>query len=83
MALVDIMLIIACVTEFSIFNIFWGSQPNWYILAFPYFIHPFKVCVFLHFNFKVVLTQNVGTTTYKMDILVPTLFNPLHFNLFS
>ena len=70
MALVDIMLIIACVTEFSIFNIFWGSQPNWYILAFPYFIHPFKVCVFLHFNFKVVLTQNVGillnryTSTY-------------------
>ena len=70
MALVDIMLIIACVTEFSIFNIFWGSQPNWYILAFPYFIHPFKVWVFILFNFKVVLTQNVGillngyTSTY-------------------
>ena len=59
MALVDIMLIIACVTEFSIFNIFWGSQPNWYILAFPYFIHPFKVLVFILFNFKVVLTLNV------------------------
>ena len=83
MALVDIMLIIACVTEFSIFNIFWGSQPNWYILAFPYFIHPFKVNVFLQFNFKVVLTQNVGTTQWILDILVPTLFNPLLFNLFS
>ena len=67
MALVDIMLIIACVTEFSIFNIFWGSQPNWYILAFPYFIHPFKVWVFLHFNSKVP-SFNSKCRYYSMDI---------------
>ena len=43
MAVVDALLIVNCVAEFSIFNIFLGHQPNWYILAFPYFLHPLKV----------------------------------------
>ena len=44
MAVIDTLLIIFCVTEFSIFNIFWGDwPPQWFIIAFPYWLHPLKV----------------------------------------
>ena len=43
MAVIDTLLIITCVTEFSIFNIFWGDWPQWFIIAFPYWLHPLKV----------------------------------------
>jgi hypothetical protein len=43
MAIVDTLLIIACVTEYSVLNVFVGHHPGWYIKAFPYFIHPIKV----------------------------------------
>jgi hypothetical protein len=43
MAVVDMLLIVACVSEFSILNIFVGYHPQWYLRAFPYFIHPVKV----------------------------------------
>ena len=44
MAVVDMLLIIACVTEYSILNVFVGQHPKWYLKAFPYFVHPVKVC---------------------------------------
>ena len=43
MAVVDSMLIVACVTEFSILNILWGHWPYWFVLIFPHVLHPFKV----------------------------------------
>lgn len=45
MAVVDMLLIVACVTEFSILNVFVGYHPKWYLTAFPYFIHPVKVII--------------------------------------
>jgi hypothetical protein len=44
MAVVDMLLIIACVTEYSILNVFVGQHPKSYLKAFPYFVHPVKVC---------------------------------------
>jgi hypothetical protein len=43
MAVVDMLLIIACVSEYSVLNVFVGYHPRWYLTAFPYFIHPIKV----------------------------------------
>jgi hypothetical protein len=43
MAVVDLLLIAACITEYSILNVFVGKQPEWYLRAFPYFLHPAKV----------------------------------------
>ena len=40
---VDLFLIVACVNEFAVLNVFIGEQPFWYRLTFPYFIHPLKV----------------------------------------
>ena len=40
---VDLLLIVACVNEFAVLNVFVGAQPYWYRLTFPYFIHPLKV----------------------------------------
>ena len=43
MAVVDMLLIIACVLEYSILNVFVGNPPRWYLRAYPYFFHPLKV----------------------------------------
>ena len=42
LAVVDLALIVVCVNEFAILNVFVGLQPYWYRVSFPYFIHPLK-----------------------------------------
>lgn len=43
LTVVDLLLIVVCVHEFAVLNAFVGSQPHWYIVTFPYLIHPLKV----------------------------------------
>ncbi len=43
LTVVDLLLIVVCVHEFAVLNVFVGHQPFWYRLTFPYFIHPLKV----------------------------------------
>ena len=69
MAVVDALLIVNCVAEFSIFNIFLGHQPNWYILAFPYFLHPLKVSWTLYM---------IGSSAMSKRVVLNSNFMAVH-----
>ena len=69
MAVIDTLLIITCVTEFSIFNIFWGDWPQWFIIAFPYWLHPLKV------SKHAKLTQTFLYRVYKKVWYIFTLMS--------
>ncbi|TRY78593.1 hypothetical protein TCAL_13622, partial [Tigriopus californicus] len=43
LAVVDLLLILTFILEFSILNEFFQGQPYWYRMMFPYFVHPLKV----------------------------------------
>lgn len=52
LAVVDLLLILTFILEFSILNEFLQGQPYWYRMMFPYFVHPLKhillsLCIFL------------------------------------
>ena len=47
LAVVDLLLILNFVNELAVLNAFAGSQPEWYVVGFPYFIHPLKVSLLL------------------------------------
>lgn len=62
MAVVDSILIAVIVMEISVIGVFLEREPHWYILAYPYFIHPVRGMIQTLAIFMVVA---VATERYR------------------
>ena len=63
----DILLIADLILEMSVVGVFMKQEPNWYILAYPYFIHPIRGIIQTAAIFMVVA---VATERYRSVILI-------------
>ncbi len=62
MAIIDIVLITDLVLEMSIIGVFMKDEPDWYVKAYPYFIHPGRGI--LH-TIAILVVVAVATERYR------------------
>ena len=67
LAIVDILLISDLILEISIVETFMQKEPLWYILAYPYFIHPGRGIIQTSAIFMVVA---VATERYRYMLVI-------------
>ena len=67
LAIVDILLIADLILEMSVVGVFMKQEPNWYILAYPYFIHPIRGIIQTTAIFMVVA---VATERYRYGLVI-------------
>ena len=80
LAIIDMLLITQLVLEMSILGVFVKAEPWWYILTYPYFIHPARGIIQTCAIFMVVA---VATERYRYVFCSKPNFEmyPIHFKL--
>lgn len=66
LAIIDMLLITQLVLEMSVLGVFVKAEPFWYVLTYPYFIHPARGIIQTCAIFMVVA---VATERYRYVIL--------------
>ena len=65
LAIVDALLISDLILEMSIVGTFMNYEPQWYVIAYPYFIHPVRGIIQTSAIFMVVA---VATERYRYKV---------------
>ena len=68
LAIVDLILITVLVMEISIIGVFIKTEPHWYVLAYPYVIHPARGIIQ---TLAIYMVVAVATERYRYNRVAP------------